>query len=184
MKLAEYMSQIYNKIKRYLKPSSKQLLQKVQTTSPDGTLNTHTTQTEIEEILLNHHQTHFHQAQGTSFTVEPLTSFFGHATELETSKVFRNGNIDTTNVPIPQPDVHDFLKVLSPHPTDPIPIDVQITLSQLKQGFRIWQESTRTSATGCKLSLYKMWLQEPGNNDDIISGNTFFTTILDVIHLA
>ena len=44
MKLAEYMSQMYKKIKRYLKPTTKYTLNKIHTVNDDGTIETHTNQ--------------------------------------------------------------------------------------------------------------------------------------------
>ncbi len=183
MKLAEYMSHMYKKIRRYLKPSSKQTLHKIQSLSTDRTMTIHTNQEDMEQILLRHHQSHFHQAHGTPFTVDPLQSFFGLSTESPNRVKFRNHQIDPSTIPLPEKEITDFLHVLCPSPMDPPPLDVNITMENIKHGFRLWRETTSTSPKGRKLSLYKMWLDEPGT-DTIMSGNEFFTVILDLILLA
>ena len=137
----------------------------------------------MEQILLRHHQSHFHQAHGTPFTVDPLQSFFGLSTESPNSVKFRNHQIDPSTIPLPEKEITDFLHVLCPSPMDPPPLDVNITMENIKHGFRLWRETTSTSPKGRKLSLYKMWLDEPGT-DTIMSGNEFFTVILDLILLA
>ena len=156
MKLAKYISQVYKKIKRYLKPSTKQSLHKVQTTSPDGTLTTHTNQPEMEDILLNHHKTHFHQASGTPFTLDPLSKFFGPTTNTDHSEAFRNGEVNTSCIPTSNKVVQDFIDILQPNPTDPLPIDTSLTLAQLQHGFQIWRESTSTppQAENCLSTKY------------------------------
>ena len=108
----------------------------------------------------------------TPFTVEPLSSLFGPDMSTKSSQKFRQNELNPSTLHIPNKEVEDFLHILQPNPTDPPPIDVTLTLQNLKQGFRLWRKTTGTSPTGRKLSLYKMWLDEPGN-DQIISGDEF-----------
>ena len=183
MKRQEYMRHVYQKITRYLKPTSRKRLHKVQTTDANGHQTEHTTKDEMETILLEHHGNHFSQAHGTPFTVPPLSSHYQHILDPN-----HKGN---QTIPEPShhtslhPDLKAFLNELQPSPLDPPPIDTSLTLNHLKQGFRIWNENTSTSPLGRQLSLYKMWITEPGSHDGkIIPGDTFFQLILDLITIA
>ena len=137
----------------------------------------------MERLLLQHHKKHFHQAYGTPFTVDPLLTLFGSGTDSKHSEQFRNNELDPSTINLPHKEINDFLNVLQPHPTDPPPIDTTLTLQNITSGFRLWREATSTSPKGRKLSLYKMWLDEPGT-DNIMSGTEFFTIILNIILIA
>ena len=78
MKRQEYMRKVYQKITRYLKPASRQSINKVHITTEDGELQIPTTKAPIKSILLDHHKQHFSQAQGTPFTVNPFSTNFQH----------------------------------------------------------------------------------------------------------
>ncbi len=183
MKQTEYMRNVYHKISRYLKPTNRTSLHKVQTTNAAGEQHEHTTKEGMESILLEHHSTHFSQAQGTPFTTPPLTTQFQHihdSTPPEDCNTF-----PSQDMPKPHPDVQTFLDKLQPSPLDPPQIDTSLTISQIKQGFRIWNKNTSTSPLGRQLPLYKMCLTESGTDDGkVIAGDTFFQLILDIIKIA
>ena len=183
MKRQEYMRTVYQKISRYLKPTNKQSLHKLQTTTADGSVHHHTTKDSMESILLAHHKTHFSQAEGTPFTTTPMTTHFNHVHQSKNT-----AQLYTDAIAAAQTHSHelvDFLHELRPSPMDPPQIDTTITLPQLKQGFRLWRETTSTSPLGRHLPLYKMWLNEEGDEEgNIISGEVFFQTILDIINIS
>ena len=183
MKRQEYMWTVYQKISRYLKPTNKHSLTKIQTTKDDGTIQHHTTKESMESILLAHHKTHFSQAEGTPFTTTPMITHFKHAHQSPDTAQMYTSAIEAAQTH--SPELTDFLHKLRPFPMGPPQIDTTITLPQLKQGFWLWRETTSTSPLGRHLPLYKMWLTEEGDEDgNIISGDNFFQTILDIINIS
>ena len=66
---------------------------------------------------------------------------------------------------------------------DPPKIDTEISLEQLKKGFKICREATGTSPSGRKLPLYKIWLTKE-TVPDAMDGDAFFKIILDVIQIS
>ena len=67
---------------------------------------------------------------------------------------------------------------------DPPPIDTNLSIENVKQGFKIWKERTSTSPSGRKLPLYKLWLKSYAQDDEVLTCDEFFQIITDIINLA
>eukprot|EP00978_Attheya_sp_CCMP212_P032183 scaffold124289_cov63-Attheya_sp.AAC.1 len=101
----------------------------------------------MNAALLPHHQKHFGQAHGTTFTIPPLSDMFDYTTESNFCKQFRKGEINIDNLPM-NDDEKDFLREFAPSKEDLPKISSELTRTQLMKGFRIWMEQTSTSPSG------------------------------------
>ena len=59
-----------------------------------------------------------------------------------------------------------------------------LTLDNVKQGFRVWNERTSASPSGRKLPLYKIWLKSYEIEEDVLQGDEFFQIITDIINIS
>jgi hypothetical protein len=73
-----------------------------------------------------------------------------------------------------------LLQELTPKPTDPPEIPIEITADNIAQGYKIWRESTETSPSGLHLSLYKIWLHK--TDDDTIMTTKEFFNIYSILY--
>ena len=77
-----------------------------------------------------------------------------------------------------------LLANLQPKLLDPPEINTEITLENVKTGFRIWKERTSTSPSGRKLPLYKIWLKRYADDDNLLNSDELFQLITDIINIA
>ena len=91
--MAERQQQVHAKLGRYLNPKSKQSLTHVERSTKGGATERLVLKEDMEDALLEHHQEHFSQAQGTPFTHPYLEDLLGYNTEKEASQRFRDGRL-------------------------------------------------------------------------------------------
>ena len=178
---SEITSATYQKIGRYLKPSTHTTLSFIDIPGAGGDRRV-TSREELEEHLLKHHKTHFSQAQHTPLASEKVLARFGPAADTPYADKFRQGDSSELQHWEHSP-VKDFLSRLIPTATDPPQVDSHITLQNVKEGLRVWPTRTTTSPLGRRLILYKMWLTA-STDSDILDGDAFLQMITDVINLS
>jgi hypothetical protein len=110
-------------------------------------------QEELQSYIQTRNITHFGQAHGTPFTVEPLNKINWSADSVEAKEVLE-GAIPTSMIT----DDRYTLKVLRYiAERRKLPeIDTYITPTQVSDGFKKWKEETSTSPSGCHLGLRRI----------------------------
>eukprot|EP00957_Ditylum_brightwellii_P071848 5460768-Ditylum_brightwellii.AAC.1 len=94
----------------------------------------------MEQLLHQHHIKHYQQAQGSPFTVAPLSKLFGEYTKITFSDQFQEGKDNIDEIEGISQHIKLFLKELAPSPADLPPVETYFTVDQEKEGFKIWKE--------------------------------------------
>jgi hypothetical protein len=106
---------------------------------------------EMLYYLMKRNQLHFGQAQGTPFTVEPLSVMFDWSANTATAEQVLQGNYSPTELT----DLQQLLLQHCKREFDPAPADAHsipaITTAEWKKRIRRWKESTTTSPSGMHL---------------------------------
>jgi hypothetical protein len=123
----------------------------------DGTLDTVLERDDIFECLVKRFTAHFSQADGTPFTVPPLSACFGPFGTNTNSMELLQGNFDVSKLGAQEP-VRAILKKLC-YVQDKDSVPMWITSGQLRSGIAKWKESTSTSPSGLHLGHDKALLQ-------------------------
>ena len=93
---------------------------------------------EIERKILQRNKRHFSQAQGTPFTVSPLSDIFGYDGVTEEANSLLNGKLDISTIETSEA-AQSILEALS-QPREGIQdIQTAITPDDLRQGFKKWR---------------------------------------------
>jgi hypothetical protein len=110
-------------------------------------------QTELQNFIQKRNITHFGQAHGTPFTVEPLNKINWAANSVEAKEVL-NGSIPMSML---ENDAYTLkiLKYIADREKLP-EIDTYMTPTQVSEGFKKWREETSTSPSGCHLGLKRI----------------------------
>ena len=114
----------------------------------------------IWEALLQHGRHHFSQADQTPFVAGPIAEFIGPYEFNEYSEQILQGTFDvdaiTNNI-----EVRDIVKAMRyEDPTSPAEFNCNLTMEQLKTGFRNAKESTASSPTGLHYGIWKSLLHD------------------------
>ena len=171
----------YKKIKAYLRPCRGNALSYIDVPHGEGYKRL-TTRSDLEKALLSFHKSHFSQASSTPLASPSFLKRFGHAADTQYADNFRKGDMSELDL-WPQDTPYDMLSLLRPSNDDPPPINTLISLRHIKEGFKIWRESTNTSPSGRRLSLYKIWLSKD-EPTDTLTGDDFLQLIKDVINIS
>ena len=154
---AETTHKAFLKLRRFLKPLHAGGVTKLEipVNQPDGTTTTEMTEdpAKIEEACLTRNKRHFAQAEGTPFTVHPLSqlesSACGPISDAVLGGEWDKLPFDPTTLPEAQRIILDELRQCCPQIEDTIPLD------DFRKRFTIWREDTSTSPSGMYLGLYK-----------------------------
>ena len=185
---AETTHKAFLKLRRFLKPKNHGGVSKLElpVNQPDGTITTEITEDPkaIEEACLARNQQHFGQAQGSPFTIPPLSliesSACGPITDAILEGRFEDLPFDTKTLPEAQQIILEELQQCCPTMPDTIPFD------DFKRKFMIWREDTSTSPSGMYLSLYKALISRK-HHDGTISDTLLQTgedIFMDIFILA
>jgi hypothetical protein len=110
-------------------------------------------QTELQDFLQKRNITHFGQAHGTPFTMEPLNKINWSADSIEAVEIL-NGSIPLSMV---SNDAYTMKVLQYIANREKLPqIDTHLTPSQVSNGFKKWREDTSTSPSGCHLGLRRI----------------------------
>ena len=109
----------------------------------------------MEASLLRHHKIHFSQARKTPLAYSDVIKRFGKAADMEYAHQFCNGDNEEINK-CNNDMVQEFIRLIMPEDTDPPTINSDISLTNVKEGFRIWSAKTSTSPSGRSIILYKI----------------------------
>eukprot|EP00957_Ditylum_brightwellii_P165184 12576530-Ditylum_brightwellii.AAC.1 len=94
----------------------------------------------MEGWLHRQHVKHYQLAQGSPFTVAPLSNLFGEYTETHFSEQFQNSKVNIDEIEGISQQTKLFLKELVPSPADPPPVETYFTVEQVKEGFMLQKE--------------------------------------------
>jgi hypothetical protein len=109
------------------------------------------TKADLEKRLYERNRVHFSQAQGTPFTIPPLSDELGFdgATKFGEGVLRGDPIPDTMNIPRSARLLLAELKQVRPA------MDCQLPFEDMVAGFRKWKEATSTSPSGKHLGVYK-----------------------------
>ena len=171
----------YRKIRAYLRHNRGNAINYIDVPTHKGSKRL-TTRSDIESALLSYHKTHFSQASSTPLASSQFLQRFGYAADTKHACNFRNG--DPSELAYWEDSItREFLSFLVPHINEPPNINTTLSLQDIKEGFKIWRESTSTSPSGRRLSLYKIWLTKDAPSDPL-KGDDFLQLITDVLNLS
>ena len=164
---AETTHNAFLKIRRYLKPKHSGGITKLEIpiNQPDGSTKFELSEDPqlIEEACLTRNQTHFGQAQGTPFTIPPLSliesSACGPVTDAILEGRLDDLPFDVTELPEEQRIILEELEQCCPTMAD------TISFEDFKRRFEVWNEDTSTSPSGMYLGLYKALISSKYNKD-------------------
>ena len=188
---AETTHNAFLKLRRFLKSKNTGGVTKLEilVNQPDGSTNHELTEDPklIEEACLTRNRTHFGQAQGTPFTVPPLSliesSACGPLSDAILEGRLNDLPFDTTKLPEAQQVILEELTQCCPT------TEATISFEDFKRRFTIWREDTSTSPSGMYLGLYKALISRKyhdGLVDDTIlqSGEDIFMDIFILSNAA
>jgi hypothetical protein len=100
---------------------------------------------EMTKYLLERNQKHFGQAQGTPFTIPPLSVSIDFSASTQTSDLILTGHFEDE-------ELNDLTIMFVTHLTNKTPLDyIESSLKEdeIMKKFAIWLEKTSTSPSGC-----------------------------------
>ena len=188
---AETTHKAFLKLRRFLKPRHTGGVTKLEipTQQPNGTTTIETTEDPhtIEEACLTRNRQHFAQAQGSPFTIPPLSiiesSACGPISDAILQGRLHDLPFDIDDLPKPQQIILEELRQCCPTLDDALPME------DFKRRFTTWREDTSTSPSGMYLGLYKCLLSSK-HHEDIIPdailkmGEDIFIDIFALTNLA
>ena len=154
---AETTHHAFLKLRRCLKSRNQGGVTKLELpiNQPDGSINVELTEDPklIEAACLSRNKQHFGQAQGTPFTIPPLSliesSACGPISDAILEGRLEDLPFDTTILPEAQQVILEELTQCCPTMND------ELSFDDFKRRFTIWREDTSTSPSGMYLGLYK-----------------------------
>jgi len=110
--------------------------------------------TQLEQLVLQQHCTHFSQAKGMVFTQAPLQDLINDECTSEYAQAILQGTVDIDNLP-----VDEYTKALLVNLKSKVgPLEKMMTsldTEELIKGFKLWPKHTTTSPSGRHLGIYK-----------------------------
>jgi hypothetical protein len=107
----------------------------------------------LKECLLQQNMTHFGQAHGTPYTIQPLNRLDWNSTSQEAESLLNGAvpaELETTN-----PFMTDILQHIANKEQLP-EIDTYLSPEEVANGYKCRKESTSTSPSGCHLGLQRI----------------------------
>jgi ribonuclease HI len=163
---AENQKESYKRLRRFMGKGMKGGLTHILIEQPDGTTECITDKQEMYERIVERNKVHFGQADGTPFTVSPLTDILGRYGTTQEAEWLLDGKfpLDTISEKLDAQQeakeaIMSFLRQLGKGGCkDGFPD--YVTVQDYKQGYGRWRESTSTSPSGLHLghekALFKM----------------------------
>ena len=118
---------------------------------------------DIQRRLLDNNTTHYAQASKTLFCKEPLSTEIGLTGTSSLCQDIQNGTVDYNRFP---PTTQHFLKACKRDQSVPT-IDSHVSIDDLRQGIKAWDERTTTSLSGVHLGHYKALVLTLSDDTDI-----------------
>ena len=154
----------WNNIKKYL---------------PSNQLRTVTDNHEIEDCLIKRNIEHLNQAQGTPCTIPTLSTLLGYDSFTPFGNNILNGTTNFENLQLINIQKSSFLNLRKHSSTNSSKINNHITVKEMSEGFKKWQEKTSISPSLRHLGHYKCLLI-PNNNTNDFTIKYFNTTMLSI----
>ena len=188
---AETTHTAFLKLRRFLKPLHSGGVTKLEipVNQPDGTVTFEMTEdpAKIEAACLTRNKQHFAQAEGTPFTIPPLSQIESSACGPISNAILQG---DWDQLPFDPNELPDAQRIILEELTQCCPtLEDNIPLDDFKKRFTIWREDTSTSPSGMYLGLYKSLItgqQHAGIiSDELLQfGEEIFVDIFMLTNLA
>ena len=150
-----------------------------------GTRTIHDQQ-QINDLLLARNAKHLSQADGTPFTVEPLTSLLGRFGTNNNSTKLLDGELNIDEIRTTDATKTILRKLKRVEQAGHVPS--HISPEDIRTGYKTWRESTSTSPSGLHLGHDKALFrfESKGNPDDPkkMLSNRVFAIKANLINLA
>ena len=158
IKRAEEIKAMYKKIRNMRRPH-KQGVSRVQVPQDSNQLpkectewRTIDTPSEVKQALLHRNQQHFGQAQGTPFTIPPLSEHIDFSASTHYADLILSGEYPTENL---DAATALLVKHLQQTSLNHNAVTDQVTDSDFVGKMKTWKESTSTSPSGYHLGHWK-----------------------------
>lgn len=157
-------------------------------TLPNGHQVTHTVsgKQDLEEAILQRNQRHFSQAEGTPFASDHLRQHFGRLGTNFTCQQILDKQFDTHTLSATEATKSLLNNLQRYHPKNHI--SDHISADDLRQGYKVWRESTSTSPSGRHLGLDKAFLKYENNtqpdDDKPTLSDRYFSIKANIINMA
>ena len=155
---AEQKQQMFAKLRNLQKSNHKEGLTSLQIPinpldNPKTCTQWHTVTdpSQIAHHLIQRNQQHFGQAQGTPFTVHPISTAVDFRASTSTTEMILAGDYHPSEVDTVTQQVIKQLQKIPTHST----IKTTITSQAFRHKLRVWKESTTTSPSGLHLGHWK-----------------------------
>jgi len=188
---AEQNRRCYAAFRQHTKPKSAGGLAYLLETNP-ATQQTTTIldQEEMEKTLLDYSRTHFAAAQGSPFTIAPLSNLLQYDGLTNFGDKILKGRAHLEHLPFDEPT-----RALLTHLRDKSNDDSRkhpFVYEELQEGIKKWPENTTTSPSGRHLGIYKTLQRHvitpapnaPPSTDPINQGRDVLYLIFDIMSLA
>ena len=147
----ERVRSTFRKIKRVLKPQRHNNITHVLIPEGHGWSSV-SEPNQMRDLLIERNKSHFNQASGSPFTIEPL------------SRICRwDGTISEDPPETIDSAAQQILNHIQDQQRPPL---AEITSKELIQGFTVWREETSTSPSGHHLGVYKALLYQHPDDDN------------------
>ena len=148
MAAAEKLQRAYRKIKRARQPSNHGGIKYILVPDGPDKWKRIIDSSEINSRLQERNCKHYQQANGTPYTIEPLTSMLGQHATSDIAQDILDGIPPKVNDETIARMFKNLSNRLEPH-------TVKVTAADLITGYSRWREDTTTSPSGRHLSLFK-----------------------------
>ena len=139
----------YKLLRKYLKPSTRGGITRIEVANEDGTTQIVTEPSEVFNLILKRNHAHFSQATGTPLTTPPLSDWHGKCRETEIGPDILNGRDKPSLRPACLfPETQVILDALQPFGPPAKPVPITVTDVDYQKFFRKWTESRSTLPSG------------------------------------
>ena len=162
---AEEQKEVFARLRCIMKKENRGALTHV-LVDVDGRIQSVHDQNAINDLLTQRNAQHFSQAEGTPFTVPPMTTLFGRYGTNTNSQQLLNGKLQIDNIETTEATktLLVSLKRLAPEGS----VSSYISAEDIRNGYKGWRESTSTSPSGLHLGHEKaiMRYEDQGKDKD------------------
>jgi hypothetical protein len=133
------------------------------------------------EKIIERNKIHFSQADGTPFTVSPLTDILGRYGTNQNADEILAGTYPLETIELPKKGKEAVMKILEKlgENCSKDGVDNYLTVEDYKNGYNRWRETTSTSPSGLHLghekALFKM--EKESEEEDKLSTRIFATKV-------
>jgi hypothetical protein len=139
---------------------------------------------EMNQCLYDRTSKHFLQANGSPFTVAPITTIFGETGTNDNAEKVYAGIFEIPDYALPE-ESEAIIKQIMKHKLPEF--DSEVTIDEVKLAFKNWKETTATSPSGRHLGHYKALFAPDGidhSAEEETQGDQIMSIYVKLLNLA